>query len=123
MYLDVACNNPDNGIFMGVAPQLQIGWAEFEAKGNYPRFVETKKGFRLAGKNFADFGSDDWVGNWCWNRYKLKVNELIRFVKWLRGRELYQCVLSSDEFSSWFESNIYVPDFHLRPIILDHFLP
>src|SRR5262249_26261925 len=50
--IDVACNDPDNGLFAHRAQMIEIGdFAEFEARREpAPRFVEVPGGFRLAGK-------------------------------------------------------------------------
>lgn len=114
IWLDVACNNPDNGIFDFSAPMLQLGSAEFECSRAAPSFFEdlpapgSLSRMRLAGKNWTYSHSKDWVGNWCWNRYLLSHPKkslrwyLTDFVTWLRDRELYSCSQGPCEFFDWF---------------------
>ena len=118
IYLDVACKDPDNGLFAHRAEMLQIGDAEFELKhsGPAPRFVETDSGIRLSGKNWRVMGSREWVGNWCWNRYQLGIIEkttrwyMVDFLTWLRDRRLFGCTTGPSDFYEWFNG-----DDHLSP--------
>lgn len=127
-YIDVACNDPDNGNFAHVAMQIQIGCAEFEshawASSGYrlvgPRFVETETGFRIAGKTFKTIASKDWYGNWCWNRYQLANDEeLYRFVEWMHRRYLFSCLTAAEEFYEWFDCSEIVPKAKVMKMLRD----
>lgn len=128
-YLDVCCNNPDNGIFTGHACQLQIGCAEFESHAwtyaSYnanagPKFVPNKIGFRIAGKQFKTRASKEWYGNWCWNRYQLSdFDELVNFVLWMHKRFLYDCTTATEGFYDWFESSHIIERDELAAMIKD----
>lgn len=126
--LDVACNDPANGVFAHRAPMLGMGCAEFEARDlfNGPRFVELwgdKSFIRLAGKKWPVSGSKEWVGNWCWNRYAIGDATrtsgwwMVDFLKWLRGRRLFSCNTAESEFFDWFNSDAEIPDSHLHELI------
>lgn len=115
-WIHVACNNPNNGMFIGRAPELQVGEAWFECRrARAPRFTELPDGFRLAGKEWASDRSIDWFGNWCWNAYRLDTGTkdsasillALEFLNWLRRRNLYTCTTGPAEFFDWFngESN------------------
>jgi len=74
MIVEVCCNNPDNGLFDGKATAIRFGNSElcYEAvnwKG--VKFTDTGKSIRLHGKVFPYSDMNEWVGNWCWNSYKL----------------------------------------------------
>lgn len=103
--IDVACNDPDNGVFAGRAEQIQIGYdfIELEARREpSPRFRERYNGFVLAGKFWPTHGSKDWVGNWCWNGYWMAIPDAVQFLAWLHQRRLYD--LTSGEtriFNVW----------------------
>jgi hypothetical protein len=113
LYLEVACNDPDNGIFAERAAQLQIGDAEFEPThwDSAPRFIDMGGSVRLAGKRWQIEGVTTWYGNWCWNRYLLAKPEItprwymVEFVTWLRGRKLFRCTCGESEFYEWFNGS------------------
>lgn len=110
LYLDVACNDGDNGLFAGRAEMLSIGEAEFEQAfvGRSPAFTELDGAVRLSGKRWQVIESRQGVGNWCWNRYLLgRVGltprwYLVEFVTWLRARRLYRCTTGESAFYDWF---------------------
>lgn len=107
--LDIACNDPDNGCFIGRAPWLQIGSIEFEARRSEPKIVELASGdIRLAGKTWPVSRSKEWYGNWCWNRYLISDGTqtpqlwLADFIFWLWKRDLYRVSCGPDKFGLWF---------------------
>lgn len=114
IFLDVCCNDPDNGLFAGRAAMLQIGEAEFGlSRAREPAFVELAAGMqitgiRLAGKSWQVDGAKHGVGNWCWNRYLLARPAItarwymVEFVTWLRARGLFHCESAPSEFFEWF---------------------
>lgn len=129
-WLDVACNNPDNGLFNYEAPMLSIGDAEFECKGAAPRFVELEnRRFRIAGKVWMYYSSQGSVGNWCWDRYQLCAGpiptpswSLVEFCKWLRRRDLYQLTTGPDDFFEWFnDMDSPAKDFEVHKMIVNCF--
>ena len=135
IYLDVACNDPDNGNFAGRAPMLQLGSAEREAHnfmcGTAPRFADLGDKVRLAGKHWHCGGSKDWVGNWSWNRYRLMPPESdgkthrwypVDFVKWLRSRNLYRCISAPTDFFDWFNDGQTAYDHEILKMVseLEH---
>jgi hypothetical protein len=102
--VDVACNDPDNGLFARRAEMISIGYdlLELEARRTPPTFVEIKGGFRLAGKQWHSPDSKYGVGNWCWNGYWMKTRHVAYFLSWLHGRKLFS--VSSGEsrlFNMW----------------------
>lgn len=102
--IDVACNDPDNGLFAGRAEQISIGCdlLELEARRSAPKFVELTNGFRLAGKSWHSPLSKYGVGNWCWNGYWMKTKHAAHFLSWLHSRNLFS--VSSGEsrlFNMW----------------------
>jgi hypothetical protein len=127
IYLDIACNDPDNGVFAGRAPMLQIGAAEFQARdwARGPAFTEIDGGIRLAGKRWSVENSKDWVGNWCWNRYLLGMKGrthrwyLTDFVIWLRGRSLFSLDTAPSEFFDWYNSDNDIAPAHVHKLVCD----
>jgi hypothetical protein len=104
--IDIACNDPDNGIFAHRAHMIHLpdGLMELEAR-NYdrpPRFTLTDKGFRLAGKRWPVARSKDWYGNWCWNAYLLEEPVARAFLVWLHGRKLFDCTCGETRlYNAW----------------------
>lgn len=115
LYLDVACNDGDNGLFAGVAEMLSIGEAEFEpSKARSPAFRELDGAIRLSGKRWLIDHSRYGVGNWCWNRYLLARPGitprwyLVEFITWLRDRGFFHCTQAESEFYEWFNGSAVV---------------
>lgn len=117
--LDICCNDPDSGNFDGRAYGISVGCIELEPRGNPAKFVLTDTGFRLAGKEWPVTASKDWVGNWCWNRYRISNNRdaydvmLARFMFWLKARKLYTCTCGPDAFFLWFDDRFKEREFNL----------
>ena len=107
--LHVACNDPDNGLFSGRASMLQIGNAELELRSwHEPKFFEFDDTIRLAGKKWPIEDRKDWLGNWCWNAYRIGDGTrtigwwMVDFATWLRGRNLFRCTHGPSDFYDWF---------------------
>ncbi len=127
IYLDVACNDPANGLCSGHADMLQIGHTQFEPRrsGNGPRFSETRDTIILSGKSWAIASSKYWVGNWCWNRYHLTDGKqttrwtMTYFLIWLRRRRLYGCTISFSEFRDWFDGDATLPPSEVHKLVCE----
>lgn len=93
--IDMACNDPDNGIFAGRVEQISVGSSFLELtalRDPSPRLVELAGGrIRLAGRIFPITGSAEWVGNWCWNRYWFALDDAVRLIVWLHRRRFFHC--------------------------------
>lgn len=118
--LQVACNNPDNGLFAHRAPALKVFDAEFDSRSiSGPRFIESwhqspdrsRLEVRLAGKTWPTTGCTEWIGNWCWNEYQLGDGSrtagwwMVDFLTWLRSRRLYTCTHGTQTFHAWFNGH------------------
>ena len=114
-YVDIACNDPDNGSFAGKAPFLEIKFndelAEFESANwrHMPKFDETKEGFRLAGKAWPVIGGKEWVGNWCWNRYEMTAGTFREFLEWMQRRKVYDLTSAEEGFYDWYSKGGPLP--------------
>lgn len=92
--IDMACNDPDNGVFAGRIEQISIGsgFLELTSRREPIRLVELPDGrVRIAGRVFPITASAEWVGNWCWNRYWLELEHAVTLVAWLHGRRFFHC--------------------------------
>lgn len=127
IYLDVACNDPANGLNSGHAEMLQIGHTEFEPRyyPRSPRFVEEQDHIVISGKSWPIASSKYWVGNWCWNRYQLANPKqtprwtMTYFLIWLRRRRLYHCTVSFSEFRDWFDSEVTIPPAEIHKLVCE----
>jgi hypothetical protein len=87
--IDFACNDPDNGDFAGRAGVASITWLGVLCELEHPswpdgiKFTELPGAIRIHRKLFKTIGSKDWVGNWCWNSYRLSRREYRRLIRTL----------------------------------------
>lgn len=110
--IDIACNDPDNGLFAGRAGIIMIGddYIELESdnchersyNGGY-RFTELPDGsIRLHRRRFEVVSSKELFGNWCWNRYWLDRTEAKRFILTLRESGRWRCTCGPMPWYAWF---------------------
>jgi hypothetical protein len=101
VYIDVACNDPDNGLFANRAEYIQLMGGEVELE-RYPgvRFSELPDGIRIHRQVFPTEGSKDWVGNWCWNRYALSRDNAKKLFEKLRSNG-WRCTTGPTHFYRW----------------------
>jgi hypothetical protein len=98
--IDMACNDPDNGLFAGRVCQIALpdglleltanAWGVLSFRG-CPKLVEKGSAIRLAGKQWPIIRSEEWVGNWCWNGYWMRDQAARQFLVWLHARGLFHC--------------------------------
>lgn len=92
VFIDFACNDPDNGLFAGRAGQANYGPDNIEIESpnwlDGYKFTELKRGrqalIRIHRRTFEYVDSREWLGNWCWNRYWLRRDEMKRLLMTLR---------------------------------------
>lgn len=103
--IDIACNDPDSGVFAGVAEQICVGHEvlELELCGRRsPKFAELGNAIKLSRRTWPIIGSKDWVGNWCWNGYWMKIADAVRFLDWLHSTGIYHCTCGEERlFNTW----------------------
>jgi hypothetical protein len=95
--LHCCCNNPDNGSFDGKLKMVELQLPDGDDGLSFDcRFGDawpaiSQKGLhalRVCGVQMFLRGRADWVGNWCWNSYKLTAYDVAtllihpRFVHW-----------------------------------------
>lgn len=102
VFIDFACNDPDNGMFSGKAMMATYGDIELEAPGWQSYAFTAGAGFiRIHRRNFKIVGSTDWYGNWCWNRYALRRSEAKRLLATLR-KNGWRCTCGPCRWYDWF---------------------
>lgn len=102
--IDVACNDPDNGIFAHRAEMISVAsdFLDLELCARAPRFIELPGKFRLAGKTWPITGSKEWVGNWCWNGYWMDIPKAVEFLAWLQAKNIFRCTCGEERvYNTW----------------------
>jgi hypothetical protein len=97
-----ACNDPDNGLFAGKVAMATYDDMELESPG-FGDFAFTEgSGFiRIHRRKFEILASKDWVGNWCWNAYRLRRPEAKRLLLTLRDNG-WRCTCGPCRWYDWF---------------------
>jgi hypothetical protein len=109
--IDVACNDPDTGIFCGRAMQVSYrgndlepdAWGEgyaFTVEWPQPR----PSRFRIHRKWFHFERSQYGVGNWCWDAFWMKPREAKRLLRHLKASGKWSCTSGLVRFSNWFDA-------------------
>lgn len=98
--IHMACNDPDNGDFVGRVCQIALGndaleltakaWGILSYRG-CPKLRDEASVFFLAGKRWPFVQRKSWLGNWCWDGYALKPDIATAFMVWLHRRGLFKC--------------------------------
>ena len=103
--VDFACNDPDNGLFAGRIEQIQVGseFLELTARREPVRLVEVDDStLRIAGRHWAYDRAKYGVGNWCWNRYWMRLDDAAALIAWLHKRRFFHCDMGEERiFNLW----------------------
>ncbi|WP_159648156.1 hypothetical protein [Sphingorhabdus sp. 109] len=101
IHIDIACNDPDNGLFAGRISGITIGKSDIElepVRFTGPAMRHTTAGIVVSGKSFACTFTIEWIGNWCWNRYDFTESEAVRFLLWIRHRHSFNLQSAESRF-------------------------
>lgn len=93
-WVHFACNG-DHGVFLGkvAMASVQIGRNHIDLEREHVggvRFVELTDGFRIHRATFTVVAAKYWVGNWCWNAYRLSYRDYRRLVR-IMAANGWQC--------------------------------
>jgi hypothetical protein len=107
--LDVCCNDPDNGLFVGRADGLQLTtWddALIELETRYwecgPRFTEKSGTIRIARRTWPILAAKEWYGNWCWNAYWLAPTTLLDLLSTVKKARQFHCTNAPTQlYENW----------------------
>ena len=92
VFLEICCNDPDNGLFVGRAAAIEIGnRISFECRyiDWSPKLTEGDGFIRIGGRKLQCFQSREWYGNWCWNVYLCRSDEVEALVNWPKFRKWF----------------------------------
>ena len=99
-----ACNDPDNGLFAGKTLMASYDDCELESPSwSEFAFTEGPGWIRIHRRKFQFVDSKDWVGNWCWNAYRLPRDEAKRLLHTLRVNG-WRCTCGPSRFYDWFNA-------------------
>ncbi|WP_303763543.1 hypothetical protein [Sphingobium yanoikuyae] len=106
--IDIACNDPDNGLFDGRARAIHVDMPgdtlmELAASDMVgPRMREVDFGIAISNKHWPVLGSAYGVGNWCWNRYWMSVETAVDFLAWTHQRGRFDVEQAEERlFAAW----------------------
>ena len=105
--IDMACNDPDSGLFNHCVEQISLGYEFLElelGKAVPPRFAEFDQSIRLSGRKWPIIGSTYGVGNWCWNGYWMAIPVAVDFLTWLHGKQIFHCTSGETRLSNIWNS-------------------
>lgn len=115
----------DTGQRMDRARAIAIGDALFEPRhaGQTLKIRQPDNGgtLYLAGKPWRLRGTVAWPGSWAWMGYQLRGEALsepepavvLRFLAWLRRRELMDCTSGPSPIFTWFNREGHVAEIDL----------
>lgn len=116
--IDLACNDPDNGNFLGEVHAVDICSGALECDGRIfarpLKLVVLDDAIRLSGKRWPVKDSRDWIGNWCWNYYAMLPVTVVAFAMWLKKRNLFSGWEGSCDLVDWMEGKREMSPFELR---------
>jgi hypothetical protein len=114
--VSIACNNPDNGIFMGRFDAMHYGdeqdveitskfWGSRAGFGVRYLEGETSDGqgrIRISRRVFRYKREKEWFGNWCWNALWMERREARRLLRYLRDSGKWHCEGGPTRLYHWF---------------------
>lgn len=87
----LACNDPDNGRFVGIVDMIEVGDEFLELEGHARltvnpsvRGVVRADMVRLGRYRYRYRSYIKWYGNWCWDRIEMEAEEAAKLLNNLR---------------------------------------
>lgn len=108
LVLHFACNN-ERGMFAGEVEGITVGiggedlelegWAKFTVDDKMLRFCIHRVWFPFV-------SSREWVGNWCWNAYRLKRPQAVRLLQHLGHSGRWHATAGRTRVYDWFNAMV-----------------
>lgn len=92
--LNFACNNPDNGVFVGRFDRMDLdaGDLHMEFEGGAESIIAfdfpIRGGYgtvKIGDREWTSLAYREWYGNWCWNAALFTWVEALEIVNYLGG--------------------------------------
>lgn len=97
--IDFACNDPDNGCFVGRVCQIQLAgevleleaaqWTGLSFRG-CPTIGFGQRAVTVSGRTWPTVRRTRWYGNWCWDAVWMLHPDALQFLAWLHGRRQWR---------------------------------
>jgi len=105
LLLHIACND-ERGQFAGEAEAVQVqgqGWSlDLDGWARSFRVDDARLRLFVHGAWFPFMSSREWVGNWCWNAYRMKRPQALRLIAHLRWHG-WHCDGGGARVCGWFD--------------------
>jgi hypothetical protein len=109
--ISIACNDPDNGNFVGRFDMLHYGndqdlelQHDHWGRGVRVRYLGDGK-VRISRRVFEYEREKEWWGNWCWNAFWMQPREARRLLRYLRDSGHWHCEAGPCRLYHWFNSH------------------
>ena len=109
--IDFACNDPDNGAFIGRAVRASWGpsdcQCELAADDWFRGFAFTvldDHSIRLHRRKFPFVRRHVWVGNWCWDSFLFERSVGVKLIQTMRSSGLWHCEGGPTRLFDWFNA-------------------
>lgn len=98
-----ACNSGDDGSFAGKVYAASYGENELETQGMAEfKFTAGEDFIRIHRRTFKVVGRKYWVGNWCWDAFRMTRGEAKKLLAHLR-KNGWQCTSGRVPFCRWWD--------------------
>lgn len=97
IHIDFACNDPDNGNYVGKFHMLQVRAGDIDMEFDGPCYQSDGITFSVGADRIARIGRikvythsyQNWVGNWCWDSIAVAWPDMLKVINYL-GRQQKQ---------------------------------
>lgn len=98
-----ACNDGDDGSFAGKVCAASYGENELETIGmGDVKFTAGEDFIRIHRRTFKVIGRSYWVGNWCWDSFRMTRGEAKKLLACLR-KNGWKCTHGRVHFGRWMD--------------------
>lgn len=119
-WVHFGCNDPDNGDFAGKVWMAAYNECEIETDfGNPVKFTAGDDFIQIHRRKFRIVGRSYWVGNWCWDAFKLPRSEAKRLIGTMR-KNRWRCTHGPAALYDWWNCEGRSPHQPLHQPIAEH---
>lgn len=111
--VSVACNHYRNGMFQGHFMSIECGDMTLESpygdRNLKVRVDDATRTLTIGKRSWPFISSRDWVGNWCWNAYRVTSEIAAEIMTYVRSKG-YRPEVAPTEL--WDKTEYVASDFH-----------
>lgn len=98
-----ACNDHRDGSFAGKVNAAAFRENDLESPGMADvKFTANEEFIRIHRRTFKIIGRSYWVGNWCWDSFRMTRAEAKKLLAHLRKND-WQCTGGRVHFGNWWD--------------------